>query len=569
MARHPRNNVPGTSTGTTSAPRKLDDTFDQFHDEMANTAPENDCPTTLLRQIVDSLHQSAPSKSILRPVEIAKYVTDWMDTNDIPEYLFAEKVAFWEQGNFSWNLKNAYSKKAGNATIFKMLAKFCNLPDDVKQRIAKLLRDMKEEQDYGEEMNKEEKNRAQDDQQGTVQYGETHLKKYSRKLMDASSMAMNDEPADLEAAETLCQLSQIVPVRSLDSMPNLQHYEHMEDPMELDGPYIQEEVQMARGVSESEDDVVVLGEVINDVWRPQKRIQTKEHRQILRGGASPMTMDDQMDQEEVPKKKFKSLTSPQNIQYETENHSPTVRRLREIVEPLHDPSPHPIILSQEFIARYLTRWMNINGITHALFAEYIVRCTRQNFTEIMKSKNQSKRLLNVMARFVHLPEEEKRQYARLLNRVEFEKLREDHQEIRREQKTENQIGIHAPILSRSIQQRMQEQKAPKTSTIEKELLKSAQNVLKIFREPNPTPVPNDYNPDKTEIGQRLLEWVTNTNLGKELWKHGANFFENFFNSTLGKSGDQLTPGEKTSFRKIQKLLDFVEKENKSGDQINR
>ncbi|EGT57375.1 hypothetical protein CAEBREN_01802 [Caenorhabditis brenneri] len=568
MARHPRNNVPGTSTGTTSAPRKLDDTFDQFHDGMANAAPENDCLTTLLRQIVDSLHQSAPSKSILRPVEIAKYVTDWMDTNGIPEYLFAEKVAYWEQGNFSWNLRNAYSKKAGNATIFKVLAKFCNLPDDVKQRIAKLLRDVKEEQDHGEEMDKEEKNRAQDDQQGTVQYGETLLKKYSRKLMDASSMAMNDEPADLEAAETLLQLSQIVPVRSLNSMPNHQHY----DPPELDEPYIQEEVQMARGVSESEDDVVVLGEVINDVWRSQKGIQMKEHRLILRGGASlkrPMTMDDQMDQEEVPKRKFKSLTSHENIQYKTVNHSPTVRRLREIVEPLHDPSPHPIILSQEYIARYLTRWMNINGITRALFAEYIVRCTRQNFTEIMKSKNQSKRLLNVMARFVHLPEEEKRQYARLLNRVEFEKLRESHQEIRREQKTENQMGIHTPILSRSIQQRIQKEKDSETSTMEKELLKSAQNVLKILREPNPTPVPNDYNPDKTEIGQRLLEWVTNTNLGKELWKHGANFFENFFDSTLGKSEDQLTSGEKTSFWKIQKLLDFVEKENKSGDQTNR
>ncbi|EGT57383.1 hypothetical protein CAEBREN_18919 [Caenorhabditis brenneri] len=561
MARRPRDNVPGTSTGTTSAPRKLDDTFDQFHGEMANTAPENDCPTTLLRQIVDSLHQSAPSKSILRPVEIAKYVTDWMGTNDIPEYLFAEKVAYWEQGNFSWNLKNAYSKKAGNATIFKVLAKFCNLPDDVKQRIAKLLRDMKEEQDHGEEMDKEEKNRAQDDQQGTVQYGETLLKKYSRKLMDASSMAMNDEPADLEAAETLCQLSQIVPVRSLDSMPN------------LDKPYIQEEVQMARGVSESEDDVVVLGEVINDVWRPQKRIQMKEHRQILRGRASlkrPMTMDDQMDQEEVPKKKFKSLTSHENIQYETENHSPTVRRLREIVQPLHDPSPHPYpILSQEYIARYLTRWMNINGITRALFSKYIVRCTRQNFTEIMKSKNQSKRLLNVMARFVHLPDEEKRQFARLLNRVEFEKLRENHHETRREQRTESQMEIHAPLLSRSIQQRIQEQKGPETSTMEKKLLKSAQNVFKMLREPNSTPVLNDYNPDKTEIGQRLLEWVTNTNLGKELWKHGANFFENFFNSALGKSGDQLTPGEKTSFWKIQKLLDFVEKDNKSGDQTNR
>ncbi|EGT57344.1 hypothetical protein CAEBREN_03397 [Caenorhabditis brenneri] len=278
------------------------------------------------------------------------------------------------------------------------------------------------------------------------------------------------------------------------------------------------------------------------------------------------------------------------------------RLLRQIVDPLHHITPYPYKMTPAKIGQEEDHILTCFHISRNVFAEKVMRITYEEYMMARKAGKKSGRLWNIMERFVDLEKNVKEQLVDVLRDMklaeeeeqkaeteqimmdildDFKKplLMEKEQKFRDPWNSESQrnreedLGPNAPKLT--ISDSLFQQILANLNS-EDTLGSLVPNIN--FPDINPNgiasmmsidPVPQDYNPDKTEIGERLLEWVKTTDLGKQVWVSGSSLILKIFKSTLQKPFYNLKTDKKLVYWRIQNLLSVKKGTESTGAQNKR
>ncbi|CAL2039119.1 unnamed protein product [Caenorhabditis brenneri] len=269
--------------------------------------------------------------------------------------------------------------------------------------------------------------------------------------------------------------------------------------------------------------------------------------------------------QDVPSKKRKSddglselscdILQPMEQEEKLPRHR-NARLLRQIVDPLHHITPYSYKMTPEKIGQEVDHILTRFHVSKSVFAEKVMRITHEEYMMARKSVEKSGRIWNIMERFVDLEENVKVQLVDVLRDMKL--AEEEEQKAETEQIMMDILDeFKKPLLMEQEQKLRDPWNSESQRNREEDL---GPNAPKLTISENP--VPHDYNPDKTEIGERLLDWVKTTDLGKQVWVSGSSLILKFFKSTLQKPFDELETDEKLVYWKIQNLLS-VKKETES------